>query len=135
MSPTTLKVPALLVICSALASCATGPGSTTPSQPYVLLDQARALLPLSSPECVAQNLKPGEPFPASEIPPSALSNKLSGWVAMRYDVVAGLAQNIIVVESRPTGLYDAAALKHAARYRDPKGATVRGCVMTIEVKF
>lgn len=113
-----------------LAACA-----TKSTQPYVPLDEVRASLPQSSAECLAQKLKSGEPFPAAEVPEAALSQRLSGWVAMRYDVIAGQAQNIVVVESRPAGVYDAAALKHAARYRDPRGSTVRGCVMTIEVKF
>ncbi len=113
-----------------LASCAAPPPAR-----YVSLDEARPTLPQSSPECLAAKLRSGEPFPAGDIPESALANRVSGWVAMRYDVIAGKAQNIAVVESRPAGVYDAAALRHAAKYREPTGATVRGCVMTIEVKF
>ena len=120
----------LLSLCLALASCA-----TPTIEKQVSLEEARAKLPQSSAECLAQNLKPGEPFPASAIPESALSKRQSGWVAMRYDVIAGTAQNIAVVTSTPAGVYDAAAVQHAAKYRDPKGATVRGCIMTIEVKF
>ena len=141
MTPSTLTHAALLSLCGVLASCASGPGSSgsgsgSPnSQAYVSLEEARATLPQSSAECLAQKLKDGDPFPASAIPESALSKKQSGWVAMRYDVIAGVAQNISVVTSRPAGVYDAAALRHASRYRDPSGSTVRGCVMTIEVKF
>jgi hypothetical protein len=124
-----------------LAACASGPDnalpSAAPARPsgYITLDEARPTLAQSSAECLAQNLKPGDPFPASAIPEPALKNRQSGWVAMRYDVVAGAAQNITVVDSRPAGVYDAAALQHAARYRDPTRSTVRGCIMTIEVKF
>jgi hypothetical protein len=125
-----------------LAACAAGTSTTAPANPpamaadkYVSLAESGALLPLSSSECLAQKLKSGEPFPASAVPEVALSKKQSGWVAMRYDVIAGVAQNIKVVTSRPAGIYDAAALQHAAKYRDPTGSTVRGCVMTIEVKF
>ena len=147
MTSSTLNHTALLSLCIVLASCATGTGpspsspststSTTSNtnQTYVPLEEARASLPQSSAECLAQKLKPGDPFPESAIPASALSNRQSGWVAMRYDVIAGAAQNIAVVESRPAGVYDAAAVQHAARYRDPRGSTVRGCIMTIEVKF
>jgi hypothetical protein len=119
-----------LSLCLVLASCAT----STVERP-VSLEEARAKLPQSSAECLAQNLKAGDPFPASAIPEAALSKRQSGWVAMRYDVIAGTAQNIAVVSSTPPGLYDAAAVQHAAKYRDPKGSTVRGCIMTIEVKF
>ncbi len=125
-----MRTVALLSLCLSLASCA-----TRTDQRSVSLEEARPTLPQSSPECLAQKLKPGEPFPASAIPEPALQQRLSGWVAMRYDVVAGKAQNIVVVESRPAGLYDNAALQHAARYRDPAGSTVRGCIMTIDVKF
>ena len=64
-----------------------------------------------------------------------MAKRQSGWVAVGYDVIAGVAQNLVVVASSPAGLYDAAALRHAARYRDPGKASVRGCVMTIDVKF
>ncbi len=136
---------ALLLFTTLLAACATSTGTNntntgagtvaSPPDKYQPLDEARASLPASSAECLAQKLKAGEPFPASAIPEAAMSKKQSGWVAMRYDVVAGAAQNIKVVTSRPAGLYDAAALQHAAKYKDPTGSTVRGCVMTIEVKF
>lgn len=127
-----------LLACVVLAACATstgapqaaaGPGSGAAA------GGVRSPLAHSSPECVAKNLKPGDPFPVSAIPADALSRRENGWVAMRYDVVAGKATNISVIESRPSGLYDDAALQHAARYRDPGGNTVRGCVMTIDVKF
>ena len=51
------------------------------------------------------------------------------------DLGAGLARNAAVVASNPPGLYDAYVLKHAERYSEPRGVTVRGCVMTIDVKF
>jgi hypothetical protein len=95
----------------------------------------KADIPFSSPECLAAKLRPGEPFPASAIPQAALAQRLSGWVAIRYDVLGGAAQNLVVVGSNPAGLYDAAALQHAARYRDPGKNNVRGCVTTIEVVF
>ena len=95
----------------------------------------RTNLPFSSPECLAAKLPPGEPFPASAIPAAAQSNRQSGVVAVRYDVVAGVAQNLQVVSSSPAGLYDAAAMQHAAKYRAPSSPTVRGCVTIVEVKF
>lgn len=115
-----------------LVACAT---DTRQAAPVLSLEEARAKVPQTSPECLAQNPRPGEPFPASAIPAEAMAKKLSGLVAMRYDVIAGAAQNIEVVASTPPGVYDAAALQHAARYREPRGITVRGCIMTIEVKF
>lgn len=92
-------------------------------------------LPFSSPECLAAKLPPGEAFPASAIPAAALANRQGGMVAIRYDVIAGVAQNLQVVSSSPAGLYDTAALEHAAKYRAPVSTTVRGCVTIIEVKF
>ena len=144
MTASALKYAALVSASLALAGCATGTPPGTPAgtsessasnPPYLSLDEARPTLPQSSPECLAQKLRSGEPFPASAIPAAALSQRQSGWVAMRYDVIAGAAQNIAVVASRPAGVYDTAALQHAARYRDPTRSTVRGCIMTIEVRF
>lgn len=129
-----MKTHALLPLCLVLASCATGTGRP-PAAPAGTTAAAGTLPPQSSAECLAQNLQPGEPFPASAIPEAALSRRQSGWVAIRYDVIAGEARNLEVVASTPAGLYDAAAMQHAAKYRDPKRSTVRGCVMTIEVKF
>jgi hypothetical protein len=133
-------MPALVVLSACATNTATNTAppaaaATALADKYVPLAESAALLPASSAECLAQKLKSGDPFPASAIPEAALSKKQSGWVAMRYDVVAGVAQNIKLVTSRPAGVYDAAALQHAAKYRDPTGSTVRGCVMTIEVKF
>ena len=125
-----MKTALLLALCIVLASCATRPDEKASS-----LEGARATLPQSSAECLAQNLKPGEPFPASAIPEAVLRKAQSGWVAMRYDVIAGVAKNVVVVASSPAGVYDAAAVQHAARYRDPSGSTVRGCIMTIDIKF
>lgn len=135
------KTTASAAVALLLAACASAPETAPPAAPtrpagaYISLDEARPTLAQSSPECLAQNLKAGDPFPAHAIPELALKNRQSGWVAMRYDVVSGVAQNITVVDSRPAGVYDAAALQHAARYRDPSRSTVRGCIMTIEVKF
>ena len=95
----------------------------------------RSNLPFSSPECLAAKLPPGESFPASAIPAAALERRQSGIVAIRYDVVAGVAQNLQLVSSSPAGLYDAAAMQHAAKYRASTNSTVRGCVTIIEVKF
>ncbi len=114
-----------------LAACASPP--TPNGEPAKSLGKAD--IPFSSPECLAAKLRPGDPFPASAIPPAALAKRQSGWVAIRYDVMAGSAQNLVVVGSHPAGLYDAAALEHAARYRDPGKNNVRGCVTTIEVAF
>ena len=92
-------------------------------------------MPFSSPECLAANLRSGDPFPAGSIPEAAVAKRQGGWVAIRYDVMAGSAQNLAVVGSNPPGLYDAAALQHAAKYRDPGKTNIRGCVTTIEVTF
>jgi outer membrane biosynthesis protein TonB len=119
------------VIGLTLTGCAgMNTGLTSAPQPV-----ERANLPFSSPECLAAKLPAGEPFPASAIPAAAQSNRQSGVVAIRYDVVAGVAQNLQIVSSSPSGLYDAAAMNHAAKYRAPASATVRGCVTIIEVKF
>ena len=111
------------------------PGSDAASGRAPTTEQRAGASLFSSPECLAKNLKPGEPFPSTAIPAAALASRISGSVAVRYDVVAGLAQNLVVVASSPPGLYDEAVLRHAAKYRDPTNSTVRGCVMTIEVKF
>ena len=115
----------------ALIGCAaTKAGDSIAPQPV-----ERASLPFSSAECLAAKLPPGEPFPASAIPSAAQSSRQSGVVAIRYDVVGGVAQNLQVVSSKPVGLYDTAAMQHAAKYRAPASSTVRGCVTIIEVKF
>lgn len=114
-----------------LAACATtNVADTTGAQAA-----GAANLPFSSPECLAAKLPQGEPFPAASIPAAAQAGRQSGTVAIRYDVVAGAAQNLQVVTSSPAGLYDAAAMQHVARYRVPSKPTVRGCVSIIEVKF
>ncbi len=121
----------LLLLSLTLASCAVtkGPDAGAP------LPVDRANLPFSSPECLAAKLPSGEAFPASAIPAAALANRQSGLVAIRYDVIAGVAVNLQVVSSSPAGLYDAAAMHHAAKYRTSTSSTVRGCVTIIEVKF
>jgi hypothetical protein len=120
--------------CLTLAACATTSGGP-PVNASLPLDQMRAKMPHSSPECLASKLRPADPFPASAIPPDAMAKRQSGFVAIRYDVADGVAQNLELVGSSPPGLYDAAAMQHAARYRDPGRTTVRGCVMIIDVKF
>lgn len=119
-----------LALCLLLAACAAPPAGR-----HVPIDEARPTLPHSSPECLAANLPPAEPFPASAIPEAAMARRQSGWVAVRYDVVDGVARHVAVAASSPAGLYDAAALQHAARYRAPARGTVRGCVMVIDVRF
>jgi hypothetical protein len=94
-----------------------------------------ATQPQSSAECLAASLKPSEPFTASLIPDAVLRKAQSGSVAMQYDVVNGRAQNVTVIASNPPGLYDSYAVQHANRYREPSGKTVRGCIMTIDIKF
>lgn len=59
----------------------------------------------------------------------------SGYVALRYDVVAGRARNGVVVASTPRGLHDAYVLRHANAYTESTGATVRGCIMTASIRF
>lgn len=115
----------------ALAACA----GTKTAETGAVQGVERTALPFSSPECLAAKLPPGEPFPASAIPAAALASRLSGVVAIRYDVVAGVAQNLQVVSSSPAGLYDSAAMQHAAKYRAPHVLAVRGCVTVIDVKF
>ena len=114
-----------------LAACA----GTKTAETGVAQGVERTGLPFSSPECLAARLPPGEPFPASAIPAAASANRQSGVVAIRYDVLAGAAQNLQVVTSSPAGLYDSAALQHAAKYRAPHVLAVRGCVTVIDVKF
>ena len=123
-----------IVSCLGLAACATTSGDK-PVDASTPLEQLRAKMPHSSPECLAKKLKPADPFPASAIPSEAMTKRQSGFAAIRYDLADGVAQNLELVGSSPPGLYDAAAMQHAARYRDPGKTTVRGCVMIIDVKF
>ncbi len=121
--------PVLLSLCAALllTACASpGPGPAAPGA-------AQALQ--VSPECQAARLKPADPMPVSAIPDDVLRKAQSGYVAVRYDVVAGKARNPVVVASEPAGLYDAYVLRHAAAYSEPTGATVRGCIMTTNIRF
>jgi hypothetical protein len=124
---------ALLTACASTAPDNDQTGAQSPTVGAAAHTGAQPVM--SSPECMARKLKPGDPFPVSAIPEALLKKAQSGSVAMRYDVIAGVAQNIVVVASSPPGVYDAPALQHAARYRDPTGSTVRGCVMTIDIKF
>jgi TonB family protein len=121
----------LSVLGLTLAACA-GTNTREVSAPQGV---ERTGLPFSSPECLAAKLPPGEAFPASAIPAAAQANRQSGVVTIRYDVMAGVAQNLQVVSSSPAGLYDAAAMQHAAKYRAPNVLAVRGCVTVIDVKF
>ena len=126
-----LPCAAALWLSLALTACAI-PTDHRLAQPGAAAPPAR---PQSSAECLAAKIKPGEPFPASAIPDEVLRKQQSGWVALRFDLVAGKTQNVVVVSSNPTGVYDSYALQHAIKFRDPAGTTVRGCVMTIDVKF
>jgi len=132
MNTTNTVIASLLLSC--LAGCAGTVGTKAP-ETGAALPVDRSNVPFSSPECLAAKLPAGEPFPASAIPPTAQAARQSGLVAIRYDVVAGSAQNLQIVTSSPAGVYDAAAMQHAAKYRTPTSATVRGCVTVIEVKF
>lgn len=124
-----MRLLALIPCCLALASCATQPAATSPSAgPH---GAAIAV----SPECLAARLRPADPMPVSMVPEEVLRKAQSGWVAVRYDVVAGKAANAVVVASEPRGLYDAYVLRHASLYTEPTGATVRGCIMTTNIKF
>jgi hypothetical protein len=89
----------------------------------------------ASAECQAAKLLPAAPLPVSLIPESVLRKAQSGWVTVRYDVVAGKAKNAVVVASEPVGLYDAYALRYANAYTEPTGATISGCVMHTNIKF
>ncbi len=124
-----------LLLLAGLAGCASSPGGAPAGAADGPQPVDRANVPFSSAECLAAKLPAGEPFPASAIPAVAQARRQSGLVAIRYDVVGGAAQNLQIVTSSPPGLYDAAALQHAARYRTATAATVRGCVTVIEVKF
>ena len=126
-----------LTLCLALAACSIDPTSPPGRAPDAVpaAGSAAGSLLFSSPECLAKGLKPGDPFPSSAIPAAALANRTSGSVAIRYDVIDGVAQNLQIVASNPAGVYDDAALRHAAKYRDPTRSTVRGCVMTIDIRF
>lgn len=88
-----------------------------------------------SEECKAAQLKAPEPMPASALSADMLRQARSGHVSLRYDVIQGRAENIVVALSQPPGLYDDIALSHAKAYRDPAGRTARGCLMTINVQF
>ncbi len=85
--------------------------------------------------CQAAKLRAVEPLPVSLIPEAVLRQARSGWVTVRYDVVAGKAANAKVVASEPAGLYDAYAVRHASAYTEPTGATVSGCIMHTSIKF
>lgn len=123
-----MRLLALIPCCLALASCATQPSSSPSAGPH---GAAIAV----SPECLAAKLRPADPMQVSMVPEDVLRKAQSGWVAVRYDVVNGKATNAVVVSSEPPGLYDAYVLRHASAYTEPTGATVRGCIMTTNIKF
>jgi hypothetical protein len=123
-----------------LVACATSPppvgtSAGPASQPQAGATQAQSGGAQASAECQAAKLRPAEPLPVSLIPESVLRKAQSGWVTVRYDVVAGKAKNAVVVASEPIGLYDAYALRHANAYTEPTGATISGCVMHTSIKF
>ena len=117
-----MRVLLVPVVCVAIAAC------TSPMHP-----DSASLRP--SAECEAANLKPPEPMQVGAIPASLLQQGKSGWVSVRYDVVAGKARNAVVVASEPPGLYDKYVLQHANTYAEPTGATVKGCLATTNIKF
>jgi hypothetical protein len=96
--------------------------------------QAEDLLQVSA-ACKAANLRPASPLPVSALSEAVLRQAKSGWVAVRYDVVNGRAQNARVVSSNPPGLYDEVVLRHARTYTEPTGANVQGCIMTTHIRF
>jgi hypothetical protein len=117
-----MRLPALISCCLALVACATqNPSSAPGGSPAAALKV--------SPECQAARLRPADPMPVSMVPDEVLRKAQSGWVAVRYDVVGGKAA------SEPPGLYDAYVLRHASAYTEPTGATVRGCIMTTNIRF
>jgi hypothetical protein len=106
-----------------LASCASHPPGTASAVPQI------------SAECQAAKLKPVDPLPINAIPDEVLRKAQSGWVAVSYDVISGKAQNLKVVGSSPSALYDSYVLRHTSNYTEPTGATVRGCIATTNIKF
>ncbi len=88
-----------------------------------------------SAECAAAKLQPVQALPASAIPDDILRKAQSGWVSVRYDLVGGRVQQPQVVSSHPVGLYDPYVLRHVGNHVDPTRSTVRGCVMTTNIKF
>jgi hypothetical protein len=118
----------------ALAACAS-PGTDSATARPGGSGPAGVAPVASSAECLAAQLSPAEPFLATAIPMDVLQRRQNGSVALRYDVVNGRAANVVVAASQPSGLYDRYALEHAQRYRDTGGKTVKGCVMTIDIKF
>lgn len=123
-----MRTISLLAGCLGLASCVSQMSGAPASG-------APAAVPQMSPECLAAKLRPADPMPVGAIPDEVLRKAQSGWVAVSYDVVAGKAQNTKVVASSPVGLYDPYVLRYASSYTEPTGATVRGCVITTNIKF
>lgn len=123
----------------ALAGCSTAPtasgdatGASSSTGPSAA---AAAALATSSPECLARKIQPGPPLQPGAIPEAVLGQRQNGLVAIRYDLQDGRPVNVRVVSSTPPGLYDAPALEHAQRFRDPARNTVSGCVMTVDIRF
>ncbi len=74
-------------------------------------------------------------MPVGMVPDEVLRKAQSGSVSVRYDVLKGQARHAMVVASNPAGLYDDYVLRHVNAYTEPTGASVKGCVMTTEIKF
>ena len=94
--------------------------------------------------CVADGNRPmqlvHEVGPA--YPQAAKAAGAEGWVKVRYDVTAdGLVENLAVVESNPSGLFDAAALAAVAQWRyrpavvDGAPRRMRGVVSTLRFQL
>lgn len=126
-----LRTAFLILACAAFASCSTLAPTAPEASAAVRDDSLRQI----SAECLAAKLVAPASMPVGMIPDGVLRKAQSGSVSVRYDVVSGKARNAVVVASSPPGLYDAYVLRHVDAYTEPTGATVRGCVMTTDIKF
>ncbi len=133
----------MVVACVLQAACTTlAPTSSQAPTPSAAPTAAAAAASTAAPEllqvsaaCKAANLRAAAPLPVSALSEAVLRRAQSGWVAIRYDVLAGRAHNLRVVSSNPPGLYDDVVLRHAGTYTEPTGATVQGCIMTTHIRF
>ena len=75
-------------------------------------------------------------------PEQAKAAGVQGWVKVRYDISAdGRVENLLVAESQPPGLFDAAALTAVAQWRyrpaviDGAASRVSGVVSTLRFQL
>jgi hypothetical protein len=116
----------------AFGGCATTQAPV--ASPVSLLEARQGLAPEPT-ECkVAGGLRVA-PVDAANVPSDLVRKGQSGWAIVRFSMKAGVVVEASVVASSPARLYDAYALQHVRKNRNPQAPDASGCIASIEVKL